>query len=213
MGKPKDKKTLKQCISNVVFGIVMAFLGLIVIFSVLEKTTGFSIGGRHLIWVKTSSMEPTIPASSYILVKDCKAEDVKTGDVIMFISDDPAIKGQNNTHRVQEITSEGEFVTKGDNNIIVDNYTVKPENVLAKYERNLPFLTFFGRLNTTPAGLVLSLGTAFGLFGVWFTIDINERKKESKKQYMNELVQQEVARLENEAKEKERINENGKESR
>lgn len=202
MSEPKQKKTIKQIISNVTFGVFMAFFGLVILFSILEKTVGFSIGGYHILWVKTDSMETTIPAQSYILTKDIKAEDVNVNDVISFISDDPAIKGMLNTHRVIEITDEGSFITKGDNYAVQDAYKVKPENVVARYEKNLPFLSIFGKLFTTPIGYGLTVVGIVGLVAMWFTIDFKERKKESKEELINKMIKKEVERLENESKNK-----------
>lgn len=196
MDKPKNKKSVKKIISDVTFGIFMAFFGLLFVFSILDKTVGISVGGYHVLWVKSPSMEPTIPTSSYILVKDVDSKDVNVGDVITFISDDPAIKGQFNTHRVEGITPEGQFTTKGDYNPGPDAYWVKPENVKYIYEKNLPFLSFFGRLFVTPYGLVVTLVTIGGLVALWFVIDSKDRKKE----LINEMVQEEVKRLEEEAR-------------
>lgn len=208
MVEQKKKKPIKKIVSDVIFSLFMTFFGLVILFSILQKTVGFAVGGVRLVWVLSPSMEPTIPQQSYVAVRDCKAEDVQVNDIIMFISDDPKIKGKNNTHRVVEILANGEFVTKGDNNLTEDKYHVRPENVVAKYDRNLPFLTFFGRLYASPAGIVLTVGLIVGLIGAWFAIDINERKKASKQEYMDKLVKEEVARLE-----KERKSSDGKENK
>lgn len=216
MAETKKKKTIGKIISDTIFGIFMGILGCFVVLSILEKTVNFSIGGNHIVWVLSPSMEPTIPAHSYILVKDCTAKDVQVNDVIMFISEDPAIKGQKNTHRVIEIKENGEFVTKGDNNPFDDGiYSAKPENVVAKYKANLPFLSIFGRLNASPAGLVLTCGLSVGLIGVWFALDIRDKKKLAKKELMEKMVQDEVNRLQIESKNysnKERSNIDGKEN-
>ncbi|MBQ0008709.1 MAG: signal peptidase I [Firmicutes bacterium] len=204
MSKPKKAKSVKKIVSDVLFGLFMAFFGIVFIFSILQKTVGISISGHHVLWVKTNSMEPVIPTSSYILCKDVKAEDVKPGDIITFVSDDPTIKGMLNTHKVKEkIEETGEFITYGINNPGQDAYRVKPENVKYIYEKNLPFMSFFGKLFTTPVGYALTVVGIIGLVGVWFTIDYFDRKKEkqlSKKELMDQMVKEEVARLEEEAK-------------
>jgi len=203
MSKPKSKKSVKKIISDVVFGIVMAFLGLVILFSILQKTIGVSIGGYHVLWVKTNSMEPTIPTSSYILTKDVEAKDVKVGDIITFVSDNPQIKGMYNTHRVIKI-EDGKFTTKGDNNPADDGiYSAKAENIVARYQRNMPFLSVFGRLFTTPVGYGLTVAGIVGLIAVWFTIDYRDNKKQNKKELMDKLVQEEVAKLEQESKQNE----------
>lgn len=206
MSKP-NKKTVLKIISNVAFGVFMVFMVFIILFSILEKTVGFSIGGHHVLWVRSNSMEPVIPTSSYISCKDVKAEDVKVGDIITFVSDDPSIKGMLNTHKVKEIVPEtGEFITYGINNPSQDAYKVKPENVKYIYEKNLPFMSFFGRLFATPLGYGLTVVGIVGLCAVWFTLDYRDRKKEKEKQtkeeLMDEMVKKEVERLEAEAKAK-----------
>ena len=88
------------------------------------------IFGRTTVWVMTPSMEPQIPAQSYILVKRVSAEEVNVGDVIIFRSDDPSLDGSFNTHRVIEIIGDHEeFVTKGDANLIKDGYTAKADKI------------------------------------------------------------------------------------
>ena len=205
MSKPKKAKSVKKIVSNVIFGVFMTFFGIVILFSILQKTVGISISGHHVLWVKTNSMEPTIPASSYILTKDVKPEDVHKDDIITFVSDDPQIKGMLNTHRVIDIASNGYFVTKGDNNPSQDAYLVNPSNVKAIYEKNLPFMSFFGRLFTTPVGYGLTVVCIVGLVAVWFTLDYKDRKKEkelNKEELMDQMVKEEVERLEKEAKSK-----------
>ncbi len=102
--------------------------------------------GKSLIWVRTASMEPGIEAGSYILVERVRTEDIEVGDIITFRSDDPAIQGQLNTHRVTEILDGGtSFRTKGDNNPATDGYPVPADHVVARYVRNLTGLTGIGR--------------------------------------------------------------------
>lgn len=91
-------------------------------------------------------MEPGIGAGSYILVARVRTEEIAVGDVITFRSDDPAIQGQLNTHRVTEILDGGAaFRTKGDNNPVADKYVVPADHVVARYVRNLDGLTAIGR--------------------------------------------------------------------
>lgn len=102
--------------------------------------------GKSLIWVRTASMEPGIEAGSYILVERVRTENIEVGDIITFRSDDPAILGQLNTHRVTEILDGGtSFRTKGDNNPAADGYPVPADHVVARYVRNLAGLTGIGR--------------------------------------------------------------------
>ena len=102
--------------------------------------------GRSLFRVRTASMEPGIEAGSYILVARVRTDQIAVGDIITFRSDDPAIRGQLNTHRVTEILDGGTaFRTKGDNNPGEDLYPVPADHVVARYVRPLPGLTAIGR--------------------------------------------------------------------
>lgn len=205
MEKAKSKKKVIKIIIDVLFSVVMAFMAILITFSVIEKTTGISISGYHLVWVKTESMEPTIEKASYIITKDIDGKDVKVNDVITFVVNDPTspINGQYNTHRVIEITSTDKLVTKGDNNAAQDAKWVDRSEVKAKYVRNVPFLTFFGRLFASTAGYVLSILLIIILIGAWFAIDIREKRKLKKEQLMNQMIEEEVKRLEEENKMKE----------
>lgn len=200
MEEPKEKKSAKKIISDVVFSIIMTLLGLIVIFVIIERTTGFSIGGYHVLWVKTNSMEPIIPASSYILVKDAKADEIGVNKIVTFVSEDPTIKGQLNTHRIIDETSDGYYITKGDNNYAQDAYKVSLENIKYTYEKRLPVLSKFGVLFSTPIGYGLTVVGVIGLTAIWFTIDAKDRKKEKKEELIIKLVEEEVKRLEEESK-------------
>lgn len=202
MNKQKTKKSVFKIISDVLFGLIAAFVLALVVISFVEKKTDKSIFGKRVVWVMTESMEDTIPAQSYILVKDVGDNKINVGDVIMFISRDPEIYGANNTHRVIDINDQGEFITKGDHNRYKDEYTVKLEDVQGIYERNLPFLTFIGRLYATPVGYVVTLVLVSGLVGAWFVVDYKEKKKIKKQELMDEMVAEEVKRLEEEAKNK-----------
>ena len=202
MNKPKTKKSVLKIVSDVIFGLVAAFILTLVVVSFVEKKTDKSIFGKRVVWIMTESMEDTIPAQSYILVKDVGDNEIKVDDVIMFVSRDPEIYGALNTHRVVEINDKGEYVTKGDHNRYKDEYTVKLEDVQGIYERNLPFLTFIGRLYAQPVGYIVTLVLVAGLVGAWFVIDYKDKKKIKKQELIDEMVAEEVKRLEEEAKNK-----------
>lgn len=75
-------------------------------------------------------MEPTLGINDVVIVKKCSAEELKKGDIITFLQDDRVI-----SHRILKITKdEGElkFITKGDNNEIVDEDEVISKNIYGK---------------------------------------------------------------------------------
>ena len=191
---PKVKKVLSVS-SYILTAILILFVSVILYFNISGQV--FFVFGRAVMWVKTDSMEPEIPAKSYILVKEATGEDVKLKDVIIFYSSDPAIHGNLNTHRVVEIKNDGrEFVTKGDNNPGVDGYTARASKVIGIYSGNLPVLSFFGRFLSTSFGITVMFLLIFGITLVVFLPDaLKYFKKKSKDDKINELIKEEIERL------------------
>ena len=121
------KLTLK-----IVFGAVIVLFMALFIMSKVSASPIF-LFNKTTMWVMTESMDPTIPPRTYILVEKATADDVEEGDIIVFRSSDPRIKGQFNTHRLV-FKSGDNLVTKGDNNASTDGaYSPRPEDVVGKY--------------------------------------------------------------------------------
>ena len=99
--------------------------------------------GFKALRVVSSSMEPLLNKGDCILIKEISPCDVKEGDVISFLSSDPMLDKQVNTHRVIRIdkNSDGEylFTTKGDNNMYEDYYQATGNALLGVYYKHLPF--------------------------------------------------------------------------
>lgn len=138
---PKNNvlKRILSVIRNVAFVVVILFICFI-IYTMSQGNT-VSIAGYRVLRVLTSSMEPTIVGNTCIITKEVDPDELKVGDVITFISEDPSIYGYYNTHRINEIIEENgeqKFVTKGDNSYEVDPYTVSKENVVGIYVKELP---------------------------------------------------------------------------
>ncbi len=103
-----------------------------------------SIGGYSVMKVVTGSMEPSIHVDDYILIKKTDVSDLKVGDVITFLSDDPQIKDQPNSHRITKINDDGTFTVKGDANPVEDVYTVRPDRIIGRYVRKMYLFRFIG---------------------------------------------------------------------
>lgn len=200
----KTKSGIRKAAAAVGYVIIGAICVLFafVFISNLSGNTAF-LFGHTAVWIRTDSMEPAIPQRSYILVKKAAAEDVNVGDVIVFRSDDPVLEGALNTHRVTEIIGEHEeFVTKGDNNYVEDQYTAKAENIVGIYEKNLPLFTNFGRFFTTPLGLVATIALVLMILLIMYIPDIraatrrhSEELDRKKQEQIDELVRLEVEKL------------------
>ena len=112
-----------------------------------------SFGGYTVFRVTTGSMAPTYDTDSLILVKKTDPSEIKAGDVISFYSADPALEGAVNTHRVTEVTKDGdrwEYTTKGDANNTVDQYGTDSEALIGKVIASSLFLGKLARLLSNP---------------------------------------------------------------
>lgn len=125
--------------------------------------------------VLSGSMEPTIMTGDIAIIKECKKEELKSGDIIAFRSGKSVI-----THRIIEIKNEEEgtvLITKGDNNNTEDRYPIRLEAVEGVFKYKIPKLGNFAMFLQTTVGTILFISMPFVIF---MTFDIIQRKKESK---------------------------------
>ena len=76
-------------------------------------------------------MEPVLYENDLLIIKNCKQEEIKTGDIISFRRGDSII-----THRVEKITNEAGkiyYITKGDNNYALDEQKTIYRDIEGKY--------------------------------------------------------------------------------
>lgn len=187
---------LKKAIKITVHTVASLFLLFIIVVFVLSKISGSPvfIFGKTTMWVTTESMNPTIPARTYILVEKVDASEVKKGDIIAFISTDPHIYGSINTHRI--VSDDGEpWVTKGDNNLVDDGaYSAKPENLVGRYVRTLPVMTAFGRIILSNVGFALVIATFLVVVLVCYIPDIKNALKHRNDPDMDDDAKEEIER-------------------
>ena len=96
----------------------------------VPQVMGFSV-----LRVLTGSMKPEIPADSMLLIQKADAASLQVGDVISFFSPDPSLNGALSTHRIvgiAEVDGSLQFTTKGDANLIEDQYPVDESRVVGK---------------------------------------------------------------------------------
>lgn len=194
---PKIHKIL-TAVTYVIVAALILFVSVILFFRISGRT--FWMFDRTLMWVKTGSMESTIPAQSYILVKKIDGADVKVDDIITYKANN--LGGAYNTHRVIKVFDDGRIQTKGDNNGGPDA-PITRGTVVGIYQRNLPVLSFFGRFFTTPVGITVTVLIVLAVMILLYFDDIaalvntvtgkkNEKQKQEK---FDELVKAEVERL------------------
>ncbi len=185
-------------ISYSIVAIIVLCTVYVLYFNLKDKPAFFF--GHSAMWVKTQSMEPVIPAKSYILVKKAKAEDVRVGDIIVFYSDDPTLRNSLNTHKVIGTTKgqdgKTEFITKGVKNYAKDKVNARADKVVGIYERRLPILSAFGRFLSKPEGITITMILiAVIMFATFLPSVIESIRERSKKAQMDALLKSEVEKL------------------
>ena len=120
--------------------------------------------GYSVVKVISPSMGEDIPVGTYVLIKKVDPKDVKIGQIICFYSDDPAIKGSPNLHRVAADPIKNgdkyEYITKGDANAVQDSVTAKSEKLIGKYVDNIDWLTNLSEGVSSKGMLVFVAGLA-----------------------------------------------------
>ena len=141
-------------------------------------------------------MQPTIEEKSYIMVKKAGEPAPVPGDVIVFTCKDSTspVYGSLITHRIVEVTENG-YRTKGDNPMsAVDPWTVAREDVVAVYEKNVPVLTFIGRVFATKTGFFLLLGAFIAICGLVYIPSMIKSAREETEKEMAAEKEREIAR-------------------
>ena len=172
------KQKIKTIAGNVLFYAALAFVLFCAVFLLVRGRGGEPtyFFGHSFLWVETASMQPTIEEKSYIMVKKAGDTALSPGDVIVFTCKDST------SHRIVEETENG-YHTKGDNPMsAIDPWTVAREDVVAVYEKNVPVLTFLGRVFATKTGFFLLLGVFVAICGlVYLPSMVKSAREESEK--------------------------------
>ena len=148
-----DKEGIKK-VFNIIFKI-LSYIALIVLFSVAVLLVFYIITNQiarstgkapiaALYTIVSPSMEPEIKVYDVILSLRIEDEDdLKVGDVITFYSDVIDTGGYTVTHRIHEIKEvdgEKKYITKGDNNQVIDDGTITMNNIVGKVHYVFPQL-------------------------------------------------------------------------
>lgn len=156
---------LKVALSVALFILMLGLAALAIIVPALTGSTPRT--------VLTSSMEPTYPPGTLVIVRPIAPEDVRIGDPITYQIESG--KGDVVTHRVIGITtnSDGDrrFTLQGDNNSLPDD-PVRDEQIQGKVWYALPLLGWAntwingdGRSWIAPVAAVVLFG-----YAVWMVI-------------------------------------------
>lgn len=159
----KTKKIIDKTFSVIWWAVFLALFALIFgIISAKMQGEVPKIFGYSVVKIISPSMGEEIPVGTYVVIKEVDPTDVKEGDIICFYSDDPAIKGYPNLHRVvKEPIKVGdgyEYVTKGDGNAMEDSVTAKSEKLIGRYVETLDWLADLSE-ETSSKGMMAFVAT------------------------------------------------------
>ena len=140
--------------------LVLLIAALVIALPMLTKSTPYT--------VLTSSMTPSYPAGTLVVVKPTDVQQIRIGDVVTYQleSNQPAVV----THRVIQIieptTASGteSFITKGDANSLPDAKPVKPVQVRGVVWYAVPYIGWVNNVVNGDARNVIVPIVAGGLF-------------------------------------------------
>jgi len=164
--------------------VLMSVAGSLLVLTVLLVSVGPRILPYQTYFVRSGSMEPTIPTGGLVVLTNVDGTSLEAGDIITFdVPEEPCAgtsAGQRVTHRIVEIetTEQGRvFVTKGDANADADCWRVPASGTGWKYAFDVPVIGYvFGYLATPQARLALLVVPA-AILGVLALLDIWKPKK------------------------------------
>lgn len=131
--RKENVKIAKKVIE--VIAIILIYNIILIVISSANKVNVINLFGYKSYIIKTNSMEPTININDVVITKKVEKQDIKIGDVITFLQDGEVI-----THRITQISENGEYSTKGDNNNIEDTFKITYENIEGKQILIIPYL-------------------------------------------------------------------------
>ena len=148
MSAPRPRPSRPTAL-NVAIGVAaVALLALLVAAFVF-----LSQGGRWFI-VATPSMGTTAPVGTLVLTTPTTVGALHGGDIISFHP--PTAPGETYTHRILNISPEGDITTKGDINGAVDPWTLHHADLIGRATTVLPTVGWLARgLPILVIGMVL----------------------------------------------------------
>lgn len=203
----KTKKRL-SAVKDILVWLVVAVTIFIMVFTLVSVTmfdqNNRSLFGFKFFIVRTDSMAATdFDSGDIVISKNVDVTTLREGDIITFISQDPANRGETVTHKIREVTSDGDggiaFVTYGTTTNVNDETLATI--IVGKYVGRIPNMgSFFLFLKTAP-GYSLCVLIPFLILivfqGINCVVLFRNYKKEKEEQMRAEREQIERERAEN----------------
>ena len=143
--------TKKQLIGYTTATIVAACFIFIVMIPAMQ-------GSLHFLIVLSGSMSPKINMGDVVITSSASPEEIQVGDVITFKQPSAADPNRCVTHRVINITTEGNslrFQTKGDANEDPDMELVDSSALIGKVVLSIPYVGYIPHYVKTPIGFII----------------------------------------------------------
>ena len=175
------KKAISTVLS-VITVVVVALLAILIVMVSINAKHGnvTSLFGYSFLMVQTGSMEPVYPQNTAIIAKRVDAATLKEGDVISFYSSDPTLKRNVVTHRIKEIKTEDSsirFVTKGDANVLEDQYDVPAADLVGKVIGKSKVFSLLGRVKQDPKLFFLLIILPISALITWEIVGFSKKAK------------------------------------
>lgn len=153
------RKTWKIMIRTLLTLLIIIVLYMVVQLLLYPKQPP-SLFGYQPFSVLSNSMNPTFETGDMVIVKRLAPAEIQENDVITFK------KGTNQyiTHRVNEVVSHQgniQFVTKGDNNNVIDESMVTANKVMGKQVATIPHAGYIAKFISGPVGFILLIVLPF----------------------------------------------------
>lgn len=118
---------------NLLLDMALAVLVLFLTVPLLTKAaTGYAtFFGYKPIYILTESMEPVIPAGSWVVGVPARGEEIAVGDVAAYQKENGTKLQPIIVHRVVGTTESG-FIFQGDNNELPDSQIVRADQIVYK---------------------------------------------------------------------------------
>ena len=132
--KPADSKAgIDRKKRKLLLDIILLVLALFLMVPLLTKAaTGYAtFFGYKPIYILTDSMEPVIPAGSWVVGVPARGEEITVGDVVAYRKENGTKLQPTIIHRVVGITESG-FIFQGDNNELPDSQVVRADQIMYK---------------------------------------------------------------------------------
>lgn len=145
------------------------------------------VAGATPYTILTSSMKPTYPPGTLVVVKPAEGSELGVGTPITFQirSGEPEVV----THRIVAVRQSGAgertFITRGDNNGSDDENPVQQEQIRGKVWYSIPYLGYANNwLNGDKRTITVAvIASGLGLYAVWMFIGagMDHRRKKTER--------------------------------